>query len=48
MKGNLSKAAALFAAPATKVARLAVALQEKREAAERPAEAAAETETASE
>jgi large subunit ribosomal protein L10 len=32
MKGNLSKAAALFAAPATKVARLAVALQEKREA----------------
>ena len=31
MKGNMSKAAALFAAPATKVARLAVALQEKRE-----------------
>jgi large subunit ribosomal protein L10 len=29
MKANLSKAAALFAAPATQVARLAVALQEK-------------------
>lgn len=32
MKGNLTKAAGLFAAPATQVARLAVALQEKREA----------------
>jgi len=37
MKGNLSKAAALFAAPATKVARLALALQEKRAEAEGPA-----------
>ena len=36
MKANLSKAAALFNAPATQVARLAVALQEKR-AAEEPA-----------
>ena len=43
MKGNLSKAAALFAAPATKVARLAVALQEKRQAAEAPATGFAET-----
>lgn len=32
MKANLSKAAALFAAPATQVARLALALQEKLEA----------------
>ena len=31
MKANLSKAAGLFAAPATQVARLAAALQEKRE-----------------
>jgi large subunit ribosomal protein L10 len=37
MKGNLSKAAALFAAPATQVARLVAALQEKK-AAEAPAE----------
>jgi len=37
MKGNLSKAAALFAAPATQVARLAAALAEKK-AAEAPAE----------
>ena len=48
MKGNLSKAAALFAAPATKVARLAVALQEKREAeaggSAAPADAAAASE----
>jgi len=48
MKGNLSKAAALFAAPATKVARLAVALQEKREAeaggSAVPADAAAASE----
>jgi large subunit ribosomal protein L10 len=39
MKANLSKAAALFNAPASQVARLAAALQEKR-AAEAPAEAA--------
>ncbi len=32
MKGSLAKAAALFNAPATKAARLAVALQEKKEA----------------
>ncbi|HEV2779756.1 MAG TPA: 50S ribosomal protein L10 [Actinophytocola sp.] len=42
MKGNLSKAAGLFAAPATKAARLVAALQEKRAAAEGPAEAPAE------
>ncbi|GAB2924028.1 50S ribosomal protein L10 [Rhodococcus aerolatus] len=45
MKGNLTKAAGLFAAPASQVARLAAALQEKREAAEggaaAPTEAAA-------
>jgi large subunit ribosomal protein L10 len=40
MKANLSKAAALFNAPASQVVRLAAALQEKR-AAEAPAEAAA-------
>jgi large subunit ribosomal protein L10 len=40
MKANLSKAAGLFNAPASQVARLAAALQEKR-AAEAPAEAAA-------
>lgn len=34
MKGNLAKAAGLFAAPASQVARLAAALQEKRSAAE--------------
>ena len=39
MKGNLSKAAGLFAAPATKVARLAVALQEKKASAEQAAPA---------
>ena len=37
MKGNLSKAAGLFQAPASQVARLAAALQEKK-AAEAPAE----------
>ena len=47
MKANLSKAAGLFNAPASQVARLAAALQEKRAAeapaaaAEAPAEAAA-------
>jgi large subunit ribosomal protein L10 len=47
MKANLSKAAGLFNAPASQVARLVAALQEKRaaeapaEAAEAPAEAAA-------
>jgi large subunit ribosomal protein L10 len=40
MKANLSKAAGLFNAPASQVARLVVALQEKK-AAEAPAEAAA-------
>jgi large subunit ribosomal protein L10 len=39
MKANLSKAAALFNAPASQVARLAAALQEKK-ASEAPAEAA--------
>ena len=34
MKGSLAKAAAVFNAPATKAARLAVALQEKKEAEE--------------
>jgi large subunit ribosomal protein L10 len=53
MKANLSKAAALFNAPASQVARLAAALQEKRAsepaapaeapAAEAPAEIPAET-----
>jgi large subunit ribosomal protein L10 len=51
LKGNLSKAAALFAAPASQVARLAAALQEKK-AAEAPADAtpadAAETLVAAE
>lgn len=45
MKANLSKAAALFAAPASQVARLAQALADKRAeegGAEGPAEAAAE------
>jgi large subunit ribosomal protein L10 len=40
MKANLSKAAGLFSAPASQMARLAAALQEKK-AAEAPAEAAA-------
>ncbi|VBA47334.1 50S ribosomal protein L10 [Mycobacterium attenuatum] len=44
MKGNLAKAAGLFNAPASQVARLAAALQEKRAAAE-PAAAAAAPET---
>jgi len=44
MKGNMSKAASLFAAPASQVARLAAALQEKKPAAEAPAaEVPAET-----
>ena len=34
MKGNLTKAAGLFQAPLSQVARLAAALQEKKEAAE--------------
>ncbi|RSM75383.1 50S ribosomal protein L10 [Kibdelosporangium aridum] len=38
MKGNLAKAAGLFNAPASQVARLAAALQEKKAAAEAPAE----------
>lgn len=38
MKGNLTKAAGLFAAPATQVARLAAALQEKKAAESAPAE----------
>ncbi|KAA1431343.1 50S ribosomal protein L10 [Mycolicibacter arupensis] len=42
MKANLSKAAGLFAAPASQMARLAAALQEKKPAAEAPAPAAAE------
>jgi large subunit ribosomal protein L10 len=40
MKGNLTKAAGLFAAPASKVARLVAALQEKRAGEESPAAAA--------
>ena len=40
MKGNLAKAAGLFAAPASQMARLAAALQEKK-AAEAPAESPA-------
>ena len=46
MKANLSKAAGLFNAPASQMARLAFALQEKR-AAEEPAAPAAEAEAAS-
>jgi large subunit ribosomal protein L10 len=46
MKGNLAKAAGLFNAPASQIARLAAALQEKQEAAaaspEAPAEAPAD------
>ena len=42
MKANLAKAAALFNAPASQVARLAAALQEKRAAEEGAAEAQAE------
>ena len=46
MKGNLAKAAGLFNAPASQVARLAAALQEKRaaESAEAPAPAEAPAE----
>ena len=47
MKANLSKAAGLFNAPASQMARLAFALQEKK-AAEAPAEAAAPAETPAE
>ncbi len=47
MKGNLAKAAGLFNAPASQVARLAAALQEKR-AAEEGAPAVAEIVEASE
>ena len=43
MKGNLAKAAGLFNAPASQMARLAAALQEKMASAETPAEAPAET-----
>jgi large subunit ribosomal protein L10 len=43
MKGNLAKAAGLFNAPASQVARLAAALQEKK-ASEAPAEPAAAAE----
>jgi large subunit ribosomal protein L10 len=43
MKGNLSKAAGLFAAPASQVARLAQALADKRQG-EAPGDAPAETE----
>jgi large subunit ribosomal protein L10 len=42
MKGNLAKAAGLFNAPASQVARLAAALQEKREAAAASIEASTE------
>ncbi|GFG73154.1 50S ribosomal protein L10 [Mycobacterium botniense] len=42
MKGNLAKAAGLFSAPASQVARLVAALQDKK-AAEAPAGAAAQT-----
>lgn len=53
MKANLSKAAGLFAAPASQMARLAAALQEKKPAeaapaAAAPAEAPAEAETPAE
>jgi len=47
MKGNLAKAAGLFNAPASQVARLAAALQEKK-AAEGPAAPAAEPAAAAE
>jgi large subunit ribosomal protein L10 len=47
MKANLSKAAGLFSAPASQVARLAAALQEKR-ASEGPAEPAPAAEAAPE
>jgi large subunit ribosomal protein L10 len=41
MKGNLAKAAGLFSAPASQVARLAAALQEKKASEPTPAPAAA-------
>lgn len=48
MKGNLTKAAGLFQAPLSQVARLAAALQEKKPAEEAPAaEAATTADTAS-
>ncbi len=43
MKGNLTKAAGLFQAPLSQVARLAAALQEKKESEEGPAAPAADT-----
>lgn len=52
MKGNLAKAAGLFNAPASQMARLAAALQEKKAAeggaAEAPAEAATEAQAEAE
>lgn len=42
MKGNLSKAAGLFAAPASQVARLAAALHDKRSASEAAQDEAAQ------
>ncbi|HEX8870358.1 MAG TPA: 50S ribosomal protein L10, partial [Lentzea sp.] len=45
MKGNLAKAAGLFNAPASQVARLAAALQEKKAAAAPAAEADAPAES---
>ena len=42
MKGNLTKAAGLFQAPLSQVARLAAALQEKKESEEGPAAPAAD------
>ncbi|MBS9534940.1 50S ribosomal protein L10 [Mycobacterium sp. M1] len=45
MKANLSKAAGLFAAPASQMARLAAALQEKKPASEAPAAAPQAAET---
>jgi large subunit ribosomal protein L10 len=47
LKGNLTKAAGLFAAPGTQVARLAVALQEKKAAAGEPAGEPAEADSES-
>jgi large subunit ribosomal protein L10 len=47
MKGNLTKAAGLFQAPLSQVARLAAALQEKKPAEEAPAAEAAAPEAAS-
>jgi large subunit ribosomal protein L10 len=47
MKGNLAKAAGLFAAPASQMARLLAALQEKKPAESEPAAPAAEAPAAS-